>query len=135
MITLDIAEADDSERENRHNAMGEPYRHWSVTSVTRSRRYYWSLMIEASSDIGGFHHLRRQSATITSCAAQCDQGPPADLERAFHQRYASSIMGGLGRDLRAFRAHCRDDGHSDRFPHRRRAAPISDPTGNQFSTR
>ena len=92
VITLDIAEADDSERENRRNAMGEPYRTLVGHFRHEIAHYYWSLMIEASSDIGGFRAIFGDERDDYDHVLKrhYDQGPPADWNAHFISAYASS---------------------------------------------
>ncbi|MDE2364608.1 MAG: putative zinc-binding metallopeptidase [Hyphomicrobiales bacterium] len=51
LVTLDIAEADDSEREARRAQMGEPYRTLVGHFRHEIAHYYWTLLIQDSSDL------------------------------------------------------------------------------------
>ncbi|MBS0242841.1 MAG: putative zinc-binding metallopeptidase, partial [Proteobacteria bacterium] len=77
VITLNIAEADDAEREKRRVAMGEPYR----TALGHFRHeighYYWDLLVKNSDQLQGFRNVfGDESADYgTELAAYHKNGP------------------------------------------------------------
>ena len=92
LITLDIAEADDSEREARRNMMGEPYRTLVGHFRHEIAHYYWSLLVEFSPDIGACRVVFGDERADYQEALQrhYQNGPPADWAEHFISAYASS---------------------------------------------
>ncbi|MGD9923224.1 MAG: putative zinc-binding metallopeptidase [Pseudorhodoplanes sp.] len=91
-ITINLAEADDSERERQRGAMGEPYRTLLGHFRHEIAHYYWDLLANNESSIEAFRSvfgderadygeaLRRHHAS----------GPPADWAANYVSAYASA---------------------------------------------
>ena len=92
LITLDIAEADDSEREQRRNQMGEPYRTLVGHFRHEVAHYYWTLLVDGAPDIGAWRALFGDERANYEAALQRHylNGPPADWQAHFISAYASS---------------------------------------------
>ena len=93
LITINLAEADDAERERRRSQMGEPYRTLLGHFRHEIAHYYWDRLVAQSAEPGGVP--RRSSATssrITALALQQHyaDGPPPDWPERFVTAYASS---------------------------------------------
>jgi hypothetical protein len=92
VITINIAEADDAEREKRRLQLHEPYR----TLVGHFRHevghYYWDRLIRDSDRIEGFRQLFGDEREDYGQALKnhYDQGPPGDWQQRFVTTYASS---------------------------------------------
>lgn len=92
VITLNIAEGDDAEREKRRANMGEPYR----TLVGHFRHeighYYWDRLV---ADEDQFHAFRavfgdEREDYNEALRRHYENGPPADWSSRFISAYASS---------------------------------------------
>ena len=92
LITINIAEADDAERERRRNAMGEEYRTLLGHFRHEIGHYYWDRLIRDSAWIDDFRKLFGDEREDYAQALQRhhQQGPPADWEQSFVSAYASS---------------------------------------------
>jgi hypothetical protein len=92
LITLDIAEADDAEREARRNMMGEPYRTLVGHFRHEIAHYYWTLLVQDSRDIGAFRALfgDEREDYQDALARHYQNGAPADWSAHFISAYASS---------------------------------------------
>jgi hypothetical protein len=91
-ITLNIAEADDAERESRRAQMHEPYR----TLVGHFRHeighHYWDILLRNSTDIGAFRALFGDEREDYAEALQrhYNNGPPQGWRNHFISAYATS---------------------------------------------
>ena len=91
-ITLNIAEADDDEREARRVAMGEPYRTLLGHLRHEVGHYYWEVLIR---DAGREEECARLFGDANQDYAAALQrhygeGPPADWEEHFISSYAAA---------------------------------------------
>lgn len=92
VITLNIAEGDDAERERRRTAMNEPYR----TLVGHMRHeighYYWEVLVRDDHHLDRFRELFGDEREDYGLALQrhYEQGPPAGWTSRFISSYASS---------------------------------------------
>jgi hypothetical protein len=92
VITLDIAEGDDAEREKRRTSLGEPYR----TLVGHFRHeighYYWDRLVRDDGRIDDFRGLFGDESVDYGEALlrHYNEGPPADWGDHFISTYASS---------------------------------------------
>ena len=92
VITLNIVEADDAERENRRVSMGETYR----TLVGHFRHeighYYWDRLVRDKGRIAGFRAVfGDESEDYAQALARHHQvGPAGDWQSAYISRYATS---------------------------------------------
>lgn len=92
VITLNIAEANDAEREARRVAMGEPYRTLLGHFRHELGHYYWERLIENSPLIEDFRGLFGDERADYGEALKrhYDNGPPTDWRSRFISAYASS---------------------------------------------
>ena len=92
LITVNIAEADDAERERRRTAMHEPYRTLLGHMRHESGHYYWDRLIAPTSEIDEFRSLFGDERTDYAAAlsAYYDRGAPAEWQERFVSAYASS---------------------------------------------
>ncbi len=92
VITINIAEADDAERERRRHAMGEPYRTLLGHFRHEIGHYYWDRLIKDRSPLEAFRRLfgdeRRDYGEALKTHYR--QGPPADWQQRHVTPYASS---------------------------------------------
>jgi hypothetical protein len=92
LITINIAEADDIEREMARKAMREPYR--TVLGHFRHEiaHYYWDLLIMHSDKLEGFRQLFGDESQNygEALARHYQQGPPPQWYSQFISSYASS---------------------------------------------
>jgi hypothetical protein len=90
LITIDLAEADDAERERRRRHMHEPYR----TALGHFRHevghYYWERLVQGSDLIGAFRGRFGDERQDYDQALEryYQQGPPADWQDMFVSAYA-----------------------------------------------
>lgn len=92
VITINIMEADDAEREKRRVRLHEPYRTLLGHFRHESGHYYWDRMIKDSPRLGSFREKfgdERQDYAA-ALAAHHEQGPPADWQQRFVSAYASA---------------------------------------------
>lgn|ERR1017187_2300492 len=92
LITLNIAEADDVEREWRRVNFREPYRTLPGHFRHERAHYYWDRFIAHKPRLTRYRELfgdetRDYSAALKTCY---EQGPPADLQSRMISVYASS---------------------------------------------
>jgi hypothetical protein len=92
VITVNVAEADDAERERRRLQMHEPYR--TILGHFRHEigHYYWDRLIQGSDAIEGFRRLfgdERQDYG-QALAQHHQQGPPPNWPQSFVSAYASA---------------------------------------------
>ena len=92
VITVNITEADDAERERRRLEMGEPYRTLLGHFRHEIGHYYWERLIHHSSRIEQFRALFGDERADYAAAlkAHYHGGPPADWEQRFVSAYAAS---------------------------------------------
>lgn len=92
VITLDIAEADDAQRERLRQQMAEPYRTILGHFRHESGHYYWDRLVRDSTWIDAFRTRfgdERQDYQEALGRHYAD-GPPADWQNRFVSAYASS---------------------------------------------
>lgn len=92
-ITLNIAEADDAEREAMRSAMGEPYRTLSGHFRHEVAHHYWDVLTAEKPALldtlrAVFGDERQDYAA--ALRAHYDNGPPADWEATYVSAYASA---------------------------------------------
>lgn len=92
VITLNIAEADDAERERRRLQMHEPYRTLLGHFRHEIGHYYWQLLIAGSPRIEEFRALFGDEREDYGVALKryYDNGPPADWQQRFISAYATA---------------------------------------------
>lgn len=92
LITINLAEADDAEREKRRLGMGEPYRTLLGHFRHESGHYYWDRLIADGARLNAFRALFGDERDSYADALQrhYDQGPPADWQERFISTYATS---------------------------------------------
>jgi hypothetical protein len=92
VITINIAEADDAEREKRRSAMGEAYR----TLVGHFRHeighYYWDRLVAEKNRLAEFREIFGDETGDYDAALKRHyaQGAPGDWQNAFISAYATS---------------------------------------------
>jgi len=92
VITVNIAEADDAERERRRTVMYEPYRTLLGHMRHESGHYYWDRLIAATSEIDEFRSLfgDERADYAAALSAYYDRGAPADWQERFVSMYATA---------------------------------------------
>ncbi|HTR42480.1 MAG TPA: putative zinc-binding peptidase [Pseudomonadales bacterium] len=92
LITLDVAEADDAEREKRRTSLHEPYRTLLGHFRHESGHYYWDQLIANTPRLARFRELFGDETQDYSAALKkhYEQGAPADWQTHFISAYASS---------------------------------------------
>jgi hypothetical protein len=92
VITVNIAEADDAEREKRRLQMHEPYRTLLGHFRHEIGHYYWDRLIKDGPRLGRFRELFGDEREDYGQALQChyQNGPPADWQEHFVSAYATS---------------------------------------------
>ena len=92
VITINIAEADDAERERRKKALGEPYRTLLGHMRHEVGHYYWDRLIAATPRLDAFRALFGDERDDYAQALQrhYQTGPPADWQERFVSAYASA---------------------------------------------
>jgi hypothetical protein len=92
LITLSLAEADDSERERRRALMGEPYRTLLGHFRHEIAHYYWDHLIAQSPAIEEFRRLFGDERADYAAALQryYARGPAPDWSEHFITAYASA---------------------------------------------
>jgi hypothetical protein len=92
LITLNLAEADDAERERRRSLMGEPYRTLLGHFRHEIAHYYWDHLVTNSTHLAPFRALFGDERTDYDAALRRHyaQGPPADWRDRFITAYAST---------------------------------------------
>lgn len=92
LITLNIAEADDAEREKRRVSLHEPYRTLLGHFRHESGHYYWDQLIADTPRLARFRELFGDETQEYPAALKkhYDQGPPADWQTRFVSAYASA---------------------------------------------
>jgi hypothetical protein len=92
VITINVAEADDAERERRRHQMGEPYRTLLGHFRHEIGHYYWDRLIADTPEVEEFRRIfgderRDYAAALREHYAN---GPPADWSEHFISAYASA---------------------------------------------
>ncbi|HEX3147242.1 MAG TPA: putative zinc-binding peptidase [Gemmataceae bacterium] len=92
VITVNIAEADDAERERRRLQMHEPYRTLLGHFRHESGHYYWDRLIDGTDRVDDFRALFGDERADYAATLQQHyaQGPPADWPDRFVTSYASA---------------------------------------------
>ncbi len=113
VITVNLAEADDAERERRRVQLHEPYRTLLGHFRHEIGHYYWDRLIRDSERLDACRALlRRRDAGLRGGAESAlRRRPEADVAGRLHHRLRElASLGGLGRDLGALPAHGRRPG-------------------------
>ena len=108
VITINLAEADDAEREKQRRAMGEPYRTLLGHFRHEIAHYYWDRIVRDHPTIEGFRDIFGDERADYGEAIRrhYSQGAPADWPNNFVTAYASSHpLGRFCRDLGALLSH------------------------------
>lgn len=92
VITVNIAEADDAERERRRVELHEPYRTLLGHLRHEVGHYYWQRLVEGTPRIDRFRELFGDERREYGQALQAHyrNGPPADWQERFVSAYAAS---------------------------------------------
>jgi hypothetical protein len=92
LITLNIAEADEAEREKRRVNMHEPYRTLLGHFRHESGHYYWDQLIADTPRLGRFRELFGDETQDYAGALKrhYDQGPPQDWQTRLVSAYAAA---------------------------------------------
>jgi len=92
VIVVNVAEADDVERERRRHQMHEPYRTLLGHFRHEIGHYYWDRLIQSSDKIEGFRQLFGDEREDYNQALEryYQAGPAADWQQHFVSAYASS---------------------------------------------
>jgi hypothetical protein len=94
LITINIAEADDAERERRRHAMGEPYRTLLGHFRHEVGHYYWTVLVERAGEavLAGFRAAFGDERADYGSALQRHyaEGPPPDWQTRYISAYASA---------------------------------------------
>jgi hypothetical protein len=92
LITINVAEADDAERERRRRALGEPYRTLLGHVRHETGHYYWTRLIELGGLVEPFRRLFGDERADYAAALQHHyaQGPAADWYSGYVSAYASA---------------------------------------------
>ena len=110
VITLNLAEADDVERERARRDMREPYRTLLGHFRHEISHYYWDRLVASTPSIEEFRQMfgdERQDYAA-SLQAYYANGPAPDWPERFVTAYAScASVGGFRRDLGALFSHGR----------------------------
>jgi hypothetical protein len=91
IITVNIAEADDVERERRRTRLHEPYRTLLGNFRHEIGHYYWDLLIKESPRLGDFRRqFGDETANYDNALKQhYEHGPASDWPQRFLSSYAS----------------------------------------------
>lgn len=92
VIRINLAEADDAERERRRCALHEPYRTLLGHFRHESGHYYWDQLIrDDAARLERFRALfgNEQDDYAAALKRNYEQGPPADWQQRFISAYAS----------------------------------------------
>jgi hypothetical protein len=92
VITINVAEADDAEREKRRLQMHEPYRTLLGHFRHESGHYYWDRLLQSSDRLDAFRDLFGDEREDYSEALtqHYQQGAPTDWPQRFVSAYASA---------------------------------------------
>jgi hypothetical protein len=91
VITIDLAESDDSRRERRRAELGEPYRTLLGHFRHEIGHYYWPILAERTSELERARSLFGDERIDYEEAIQrhYEQGPPPDWSHRFVSAYAT----------------------------------------------
>ena len=93
VITVNIAEADDAERERRRVNLHEPYRTPLGHLRHEVAHYYWDILIADSNRLTGFRNVfgdeTALKTTQNALKQYYQQGPPSDWQARYVSAYAS----------------------------------------------
>jgi hypothetical protein len=92
LITINIAEADDAERERRRRAMHEPYRTLLGHMRHESGHYYWNRLVRGTAELDGCRAFFGDDTRDYADALRVhyEQGAPPDWSSRFVSAYASA---------------------------------------------
>jgi hypothetical protein len=92
LITINLAEADDPERERQRSRMGEPYRTLLGHFRHEIAHYYWDQLISGSASLAEFRETFGDEQQDYAAAVQQHyaSGPPPNWPERFVTAYASS---------------------------------------------
>jgi hypothetical protein len=92
VITINVTEADDSERERRRVALREPFRTLLGHLRHEIAHYYWGELVANTSHLNRFHELFGDETRDYPSALQnyYQQGPPADWQTRHVSSYAAA---------------------------------------------
>jgi hypothetical protein len=92
VITVNMAEADDAERERRRKAMNEPYRTLLGHMRHEIGHYYWNRLIHDTAEIARFRDVFGDERRDYGAALKqhYTEGAPADWASRFVSAYASA---------------------------------------------
>ncbi|MDQ0392974.1 zinc-binding metallopeptidase family protein [Labrys monachus] len=92
VITLNIAEADDVERESRRRSMGESYRTLLGHFRHEVGHYYWDRLVRDGQEFESFRAVFGDERDDYGAALQryYESGPPADWQDSFISAYATA---------------------------------------------
>jgi hypothetical protein len=92
LITINLAEADDSERERQRSRMSEPYRTLLGHFRHEIAHYYWDHLVRDSASIEDFRRIFGDEREDYSAALQnhYSNGPPSDWPQRYVTAYASA---------------------------------------------
>ena len=91
-VTINIAEADDAERERRRHSLGEPYRTLLGHMRHETGHYYWALLVSGAGALDRFRVLFGDERDNYTAALQrhYQNGPRADWQNHHVSGYASA---------------------------------------------
>jgi hypothetical protein len=92
VVTVNVAEADDAERERRRTALHEPYRTLLGHMRHESGHYYWDRLIRGTSELDEFRSLFGDERVDYAAALRSyyEHECPADWQARFVSAYATS---------------------------------------------
>jgi hypothetical protein len=93
VITINVAEADDAERERRRNQLGEPYRTLLGHMRHEIGHYYWDVLVRRRADrLRRFRELFGDDREDYAAALRrhYEQGPVPEWQERFVSAYASA---------------------------------------------
>ncbi len=92
LITINLAEADDSQRERMRREMGEPYRTLLGHFRHEVAHHYWDVLVREAPGIEAFRQLFGDEQEDYGAALQRHyaNGPPPDWQERFVSAYAST---------------------------------------------
>jgi hypothetical protein len=91
LVTIDLAESDDAQREGRRVEMGEPYRTMLGHFRHEIGHYYWPMLIERTDALERARALfgDERLAYDEALSRHYESGPPADWSERFVSAYAT----------------------------------------------
>jgi hypothetical protein len=91
LITINLAEADDPERERQRSEMGEAYRTLLGHFRHEIAHYYWTRLVAGSSFLQEFRNIfgDEQKDYVAALQTHYAEGPPPDWPEHFVSAYAS----------------------------------------------